>query len=279
MTKNPDKPITKLRYYPTWGAAIHLMVLYIFIGALFEFPLSIWDYHHDTMLSDDPWIKIPLLFGAMLFILIYGFLKTGDIFRNVFALKWFNPLVLIPLITLIAGVQFFLGYMNFWVQQLIPVPSWMMELFERVINPDTPLIPDLIKVVVIAPVFEEMLFRGIILYGLERNYKPWIAIFVSALLFALFHLNPWQFPATFLLGLVLALMRIRTKSFIPCILGHSIHNFLVFLAVTYEEKYFAIEQIKLGVKTNNLLWGTVIISSLILIFFITMNRKRNLKRY
>ena len=278
MIKNPDKQTTKLRYYPTWGAAIHLVILYIFIGALFDFPLSMWDYHHDTSLSDDPWIKIPLLFGAMLFILAFGFQKTGDTFRNVFALKGFNPLALIPLITLIAGIQFFLGYMNFWVQQIIPVPSWMMELFERIINPDTPLIPDLIKVVVVAPLFEEMLFRGIILYGLERNYKPWIAIFVSALLFALFHLNPWQFPATFLLGLILALMRIRTKSFIPCILGHSIHNFLVFLAVTYEAEYTAIEQLKLGVKNNDLLWGTVIIVSLILIFLITMDRKWILTR-
>ena len=61
----------------------------------------------------------------------------------------------------------------------------------------------------------------------------YVMYFFSALLFALFHMNPWQFPAAFALGLILGWIRIRTGSVLACIAGHAIHNGLVFLSVFY----------------------------------------------
>ncbi|MEJ7661065.1 MAG: CPBP family intramembrane glutamic endopeptidase [Hymenobacter sp.] len=42
------------------------------------------------------------------------------------------------------------------------------------------------------PVCEEIFFRGVLLQGLLRNYRPAVAVAESALLFGVFHFNPVQ---------------------------------------------------------------------------------------
>ena len=54
----------------------------------------------------------------------------------------------------------------------------------------------------IAPVVEEIVFRGLVLRGLER-YGRWFAIVASSVLFGLFHGNPAQSPYAFAVGLVM----------------------------------------------------------------------------
>ena len=79
-----------------------------------------------------------------------------------------------------------------------------------------------------------MLFRGVILIGLLAHQTRKRAIFWSALLFALFHLNPWQFPGALILGVVFARWVIQTGSLIPAIAGHALNNFLFLTVARYE---------------------------------------------
>ena len=53
-----------------------------------------------------------------------------------------------------------------------------------------------------APVVEEIVFRGLVMRGLEK-YGRWFAIVVSSILFGLFHGNPAQSPYAFAVGLVM----------------------------------------------------------------------------
>lgn len=53
-----------------------------------------------------------------------------------------------------------------------------------------------------APVVEEIIFRGLIMRGLEK-YGKWFAIVASSVLFGLFHGNPAQSPYAFAVGLVM----------------------------------------------------------------------------
>lgn len=53
-----------------------------------------------------------------------------------------------------------------------------------------------------APVVEEIVFRGLVMRGLEK-YGKWFAIVASSLLFGLFHGNPAQSPYAFAVGLVM----------------------------------------------------------------------------
>ena len=77
---------------------------------------------------------------------------------------------------------------------------------------------------VIAPVVEEMLFRGVILRGFLQRYERWHAIWASAALFGLAHLNIYQFVAALLLGGVSGWLYERSRSLVPCIALHASYN-------------------------------------------------------
>jgi sodium transport system permease protein len=84
-----------------------------------------------------------------------------------------------------------------------------------------------LSIVVLPAVCEELAFRGFILSGLRRRFKPWTAILLSSFLFALYHLNVFQLLPTFLLGAVLGLLTVRSGSILPAMLFHLLHNGLL----------------------------------------------------
>ncbi len=82
-------------------------------------------------------------------------------------------------------------------------------------------------VIVLAPVCEELAFRGFILTGLRRRLHPWTAILLSSLLFAASHLNVFQLLPLFILGVLLGLVATRGRSVLPGMLLHLLYNGLV----------------------------------------------------
>lgn len=82
-----------------------------------------------------------------------------------------------------------------------------------------------------APFFEEYLFRGIMLDGLLKNYRPAIAIGICSLLFGLMHLNPLQFVSAGLGGIFLGWIYFRTKNLIYCMLIHLVINLTGFISI------------------------------------------------
>jgi len=262
-----------IKYYPSVLQAIHLVVLYIFIQTVVDFPLAIIDYYEGTEYLYNPWKKIILGVGSVLFILYYGFRKAKNKLSEVFPLRFFNPLILFPVITFLWGAHIYLNEVNNWIDKIIPPPSWFWELFNGIFESDYGWIGAFMKVVIIAPVVEELIFRGVIMHGLMRNYPKLRAVFYSALLFALFHLNPWQFPGTFVLGLLLGWLMIRTRNIFLCILGHAINNFLVLLSITYYQEISASALMQMEKKYLFLIAGLVAVCSLILIYLLSLKKK------
>lgn len=91
----------------------------------------------------------------------------------------------------------------------------------------------IIYTVLIAPVCEETIFRGLVLTIFDGKLPKWLGILLSALVFALIHLpSPIAFIYTLTLGALLGFVRYRTKSLVPCVLAHIIFNatnYLLFL--------------------------------------------------
>jgi sodium transport system permease protein len=85
--------------------------------------------------------------------------------------------------------------------------------------------------VLLPAVCEELAFRGFILAGLRRRFKPWMAILLSSCLFALYHFNVFQLLPAFCLGLVLGLLAVRSGSVLPGMLFHFLHNGLLIILV------------------------------------------------
>lgn len=71
---------------------------------------------------------------------------------------------------------------------------------------------------------DELAFRGMILRGLQHAFRPRNAVLLSAFFFALFHMNVFLFVPAFLLGVVLGLLTLRSRSLLPAILFHLLHN-------------------------------------------------------
>ena len=82
----------------------------------------------------------------------------------------------------------------------------------------------------LAPLAEEMVFRGAILRSLlQWKQNPWVGIAISALLFAVVHMNPAQMPHAFLIGLLLGWMYWRTDSIVPGVVYHWVNNTVAYI--------------------------------------------------
>lgn len=79
-------------------------------------------------------------------------------------------------------------------------------------------------VAVLAPIAEEVFFRGLLLRSLERRMGTNWAIVVSAAVFGAAHFEPLQFPALFAFGLVAAVLATRTGRLGPAIWAHVAFN-------------------------------------------------------
>lgn len=81
---------------------------------------------------------------------------------------------------------------------------------------------------VLPAVCEELFFRGFVLSGLRSSMRgrgaEVRAAVVSSVLFAVFHIYPEKWAPTFLMGLVLAFLAIRTGSLLPGIVAHALNN-------------------------------------------------------
>jgi uncharacterized protein len=89
----------------------------------------------------------------------------------------------------------------------------------------------LLLIAVVAPVAEELFFRGMLYPVLRRRWGAGWAVVLNAALFALVHFIPLLLPGLFYIGLVLAWVRERSGSVIPCIVLHAIQNGLVVIGI------------------------------------------------
>jgi membrane protease YdiL (CAAX protease family) len=94
------------------------------------------------------------------------------------------------------------------------------ELSDRAGGPASWLLFALL-VGIIAPVVEELFYRGLFLRSLEkRGAAPWAAVVVSAVVFAAVHMQVLQFPGLLAFGLVSGVLAVRTGRLGPSILAH-----------------------------------------------------------
>ena len=107
---------------------------------------------------------------------------------------------------------------------LIPMPEPLQKFIAQAVAERSRL-AFFLSIVLGAPVGEELFFRGLVLRGFLGRYSVTKAVWASALLWAVSHLNPWQAVGALPLGIVLAWLVVRTGSLIPAIIGHMIANF------------------------------------------------------
>ncbi len=86
-----------------------------------------------------------------------------------------------------------------------------------------------ITTTILAPLFEEIIFRGVLLPILSRDFGKIIGIVFSSFIFALAHLSFSEFPPLFILGIGLGCTRLISGRLISSVVMHSLWNGLTFL--------------------------------------------------
>ena len=82
----------------------------------------------------------------------------------------------------------------------------------------------IVMVVLVGPVIEEMVFRGVLLPAFDARVGRWVALSISSALFAGYHFNAWLLVPTFVLGFAAGWLALRRESLWPAIALHSLYN-------------------------------------------------------
>lgn len=117
---------------------------------------------------------------------------------------------------------------------LPPMPSWLEDALKGLTTGSFWV--NFLCVSIFAPFFEEWLCRGMVERGLlGRGFKPVWAIVLSALFFAVIHLNPWQAIPAFLLGCLFGYVYYKTGSLKLTMLMHFANNTFSLVMSNFDE--------------------------------------------
>ncbi len=173
----------------------------------------------------------------LLFVLVIGFYVYPFRSRISFLSKqFFNKTYSIANMFGIALPSGVLIWFYFAFIQLLGYPT------EALLKPEdvgTLVLPWVVlSTVLLAPVAEEIYFRGYLYQKFRLILKPQEVIILQGLLFGIIHLNPITYLSHALIGIVLGYIRYRTNSLVPCVLLHAMWNFFVVFS-----QYFRLENI------------------------------------
>ena len=118
---------------------------------------------------------------------------------------------------------------NYANYKLTTSVKWLNDAYDMFVNmmqqvTGGPFWSSFLVTAIFAPVFEEWMCRGVVLRGLLTKMKPGWAIVISALFFALIHMNPWQALNAFIIGLVMGYVYYKTGSLLLTMLIHFVYN-------------------------------------------------------
>jgi sodium transport system permease protein len=117
--------------------------------------------------------------------------------------------------------------LTMWLADHVALPTDTQELTVVVTQPT--LLASLLGVGLAPALCEELWFRGMWLSQTVQHTRPWLAVSITSVGFALFHLSWAQAPSTFVLALVLGAMTLRSQSVLPAMLCHALNNVIVIL--------------------------------------------------
>lgn len=115
--------------------------------------------------------------------------------------------------------------------RLVGDPGGSNPLLELVLGSRDPLALALLALtaVVLAPLFEETIFRGALLPVLATRLGPLPGVLLSGLLFAMAHISVGELAPLTVLGVGLGLVRLRSGRLWPSVLMHGLWNAVTFL--------------------------------------------------
>lgn len=202
-----------------FGIIFALFALQIMLGAL------IFDAGFEFQAGDPAYSLLLLILSigtVISLIMHYKQLSYSDLFNQ--SGSSFSSMLFvlgIPLFLVAFGSVIWISDLTSVIIKLTPMTEAEAQMFQRIFNGGA---TSFLLICIVAPLIEEILFRGIILRGLLNHYPAPIAIALCAMVFATYHLNLYQFPVALAMGSFAGWLYYKTRSLWPAILAHSFYN-------------------------------------------------------
>lgn len=218
----------KQKYVPNIAQSIGLFLMYDFVigGILLLISFIVFRFTSNDLL-------IGSINSIISLYLVYKWINrkyTLD-YREFISINHFKISHILPTTISGVGLTIILSELINRLKAVFPLGEFWINIIKE-FNYSPTIWKLFIMVVIVAPIVEEVLFRGIILKGYLTHYSTKKALIVSAIFFGIVHLNPYQIVATFFAGIFIGWLYIRTKSLMLCIFAHSLNNLISIASLT-----------------------------------------------
>jgi uncharacterized protein len=211
--------------YPGFWHAVLLCGIFIALQVAASIPFAIAMVAFKSPLASHPaFIGIANLIACAGVILIARQIGRPTM-AQVFSFRRVPALAVAAVILTMPGAVILVSEFNNLLVHILPLPDWLARLFRELTEQTGQHFwGGVFLLVLVAPITEEVMFRGLILRGFLQRFSPARAFVLSAILFGATHLNPWQFVTGLVMGVIFAWWYARTRSLIPSLLGHALGN-------------------------------------------------------
>lgn len=170
-------------------------------------------------------VSLPMM---LFLVMLYRAIRRGRLVRVRFSVNGFNPSVLLLGVVLLVS--------------LVIIMEPLMQLLPEMEVPEGRGMYMILALMVVAPIFEELLCRGVILEAVRAKRNAWVACIVSALIFAVMHVEPQAVVNAFVLGLLLGYVYLRTNSIFAPIILHSINNIFAYMFLIFDVGHLSLSE-------------------------------------
>lgn len=260
--------------FPTWGDLLAILGIFMIVQltTLFIFSLMglttgtpdgfeeleptarrIAEFKMGEMIFYWSIISQPLM---LISVIAYRLVRGGQ--RNLIrhSMRGFDPTILLWGLIMILSMEVVLEPL---MQQLPPSPI-----------PSGRGLYMLLSLVVVAPLFEEFLCRGVILESIRRRRGAVAGCVISAMIFGIMHFELQSVLNAFVIGVLLGYLYLRTRSIFAPIILHSLNNVLAYFLLIFGLADTSISQL----VQNEFVYSIIYVASaiILLISFISISR-------
>ena len=138
------------------------------------------------------------------------------------SVKWLGISVLLAF-----GLLFSLSWLNVAFEKFLSLFGYESEVGYFPDLGGARVLAALLVMAAVPALFEETLFRGAVLFCMREEAGDLNSVFIGGMCFALFHASPVQTFYQFACGCAFALLAIRARSVLPCMLAHFLNNAVI----------------------------------------------------
>jgi uncharacterized protein len=212
--------------FPSLGQTIALLIVTLLISIGLSMPAVVLTILQMERVAN--FLVFPAQVGTYGITLWIAKVWSKRSWGELLALRCVHSHVWAPLLISIAGLIILTIGVDAILNHFLPTPEWLNKMI---------MSSGFLVAVVGAPLAEESLFRGVILGGFLGRYGRWKSILLSALLFALFHLNPWQLISPLIIGIFAGWVFSEIRSIWPAVFAHFANNVFFYIAHRRQESF------------------------------------------